>query len=216
MPTFSCLFFALAGCLAQSESNPPRPVELLSRSEVARLMMETDSDSWSKERWPRLLNDPNAYVLMLIDILERNPDHQQLPTNVCGMLATTTAHRAEAQKAVRGVMKKYLKATKPEFWQGVSLGAAAATLGEIGDASDLPEMLLVLRREESIARNLALEGLAKLGDDNTVREIEEIMEAWAGKSTPLDVRKDTTYAKAFEVIGKIKHRLSLKRIAAPD
>lgn len=175
-------------------------------------MMEADSDSWSKERWPRLLDDPNAYVLMLIDILERNPDHQQLPTNVCGMLAVTTAHRAEAQQAVRGVMKKYLKATKPEFWQGVSLGAAAATLGEIGDASDLPEMLLVLRREETIALNLALEGLAKLGDDNTVREIEEIMEARARKSTPLDVRKDTTYAKAFETIGKIKHRMFLKRI----
>lgn len=179
-------------------------------------MMETDSDSWSRERWPRLLDDPNAYVLVLIDILERYPDHQQLPTNVCGMLAGTTAHRAEAQQAVRGVMTKYLKATKPEFWHAVSLGAAAATLGEIGDASDLPAMLLVLRRDETIARNLALDGLAQLGDDNTAREIEEIMEARARKSTPLLVQKDTTYVKAFEVIGKIKHRMLWKRIAAPE
>lgn len=179
-------------------------------------MMETDSDSWSRERWPRLADDPDAYVLMLIDILERNPDHQQLPAHVCGMLAGTTAHRAEAQQAVRGVLKKYLKASKPETWCAVSLGAAAATLGEIGDASDLPDMLLVFRREEAIARSLALDGLAKLGDDRTVREIEAIMEARARKSTPLDVQKDKTYAKAFEVIGKIKHRMFLKRISSAD
>jgi hypothetical protein len=162
------------------------------------------------------LDDPNAYVLTLIDILEGNPDHPQLPTNVCGILAGTTAHRAEAQKAVRGVLKKYLQATKPEYWTGVSLGSAAATLGEIGDASDLPDILFVLRRDEGIARSLALGGLAKLGDESTIREIEEIMEARARKSTPLLVMKDKSFEKSFETIGKIKYRMFLERISSRE
>jgi hypothetical protein len=215
MGNLECAILLVALSLGQSESNPPRPAELLSRAEVARLMLETDSDDWSRERRPRLLDDPNAYVLMLIDILERNPDHKHLPVNVCGMLAVTTAHRADVQKAVRGVLKKNLKITEPEHWRGLTLGAAAATLGEIGDASDLPDILLVLRRDETMARSLALEGLAALGDESTIREIEEIMEARARKSTPLLVKQDKTYEKAFEVIGKIKYRMFLKRVASP-